>query len=312
MSPKNSLRRITLAVLACLALAGTARAQGDGPHNLPMIPKDTNLFVVMPMGMSGNFNPQQTIQLPSNATVDVFAVPLTYVRTFSLGGHYAELFATLPISSLDASGTILNPLTGSEITISRGRSGIMDPMVTMHVGLVGTPALSVPEFMKHPKSFQMVAIVGTSIPVGTYDASRAINLGTNRWAVRLGLGLVTPLAKKTAWESANSVMLFTDNNDPFGKANKRAQDPLFISENHLTYNFNPKTWGSIDLRWQIGGETHTDGVADDNRTNILGGGASLGHQFTPHFGGYASYGHILASSGNAKEWLVRTQLAYSF
>ena len=124
--------------------------------------------------------------------------------------------------------------------------------------------------------------------------------------------MVTPLAKKTAWESANSVMLFTDNSDVFGAVDTRSQDPLFISENHLTHNFNPKTWGSIDLRWQIGGETQSDGVNDDNRTNILGGGLTLGHSFTPHFNGYLSYGNILASSGNADEWMIRAQLAYSF
>jgi hypothetical protein len=158
----------------------------------------------------------------------------------------------------------------------------------------------------------MFAIAGTAIPIGTYDSKRAINLGTNRWAFRLGVGAVTPLAKKTAWESANSVMLFTDNNDVFGAVDTRSQDPLFISENHLTHNFNPKTWGSIDLRWQIGGETHSDGFDDDNRTNILGGGVSIGHQFTQHFGGYVSYGRIIAKKGDAKEQMVRVQLAYLF
>lgn len=303
---------LALVLAACLLPAGRAEAQGDGPHNLPLLPKGMNLFVAMPMGLSGDFNPQGTIQLPISANVDVFAVPITYIRTFSLGGRFARLFTTLPVASLDAGGTILDPRTGKEISISRGRSGIMDPIVTMHVGLVGAPALALPDFAKHQKSFQMVAIVGAAIPVGTYDSSRAINLGTNRWAFRLGVGTVMPLSKSTAWESANSAMLFTANNDPFGAASERSQDPLFISENHLAHSFNPKTWGSIDLRWQIGGETHTDGRADDNRTNILGGGVTLGHQFKPHLGGYASYGNVLASSGNASEWMVRAQLVYSF
>ena len=61
---RTSVGRIALAALAGLALAGTARAQGDGPHNLPLIPKDTNLLVVMPMGLSGNFNPSQTVLIP--------------------------------------------------------------------------------------------------------------------------------------------------------------------------------------------------------------------------------------------------------
>jgi hypothetical protein len=308
---RTGVRRIALAALACLALAGTARAQGDGPHNLPLVPKDMNLLVAMPMGLSGNFNPSQTVLIPG-ANVDVFAVPVTYIRTVSLGGRFGRLFLTAPLATLDASGSVIDPRTGNEITVSRGRSGWMDPMVTMHVGLVGAPALAGPEFVKHPRSFQMVAIVGTAIPIGTYDSSRAINLGTNRWAFRLGLGTVAPLGKSTNWESANTVFLFTDNSDVFGGANTRSQDPLFVSENHVTHAFNRKTWASVDLRWQYGGETHTDGSADDNHTNILGGGVTLGHTFTPHFNGYVSYGNVLASSGNADEWLIRTQLVYSF
>ena len=302
---------LALGALCCLAPAGTARAQGDGPHNLPLVPKDMNLVVAMPIWLSGNFNPSQTVLIPG-ANVDVFAVPITYIQTFSLGGRFARLFVTAPLATLEASGSVVDPRTGKEISVSRGRSGWMDPMVTLHVGLVCAPALTLAEFVKHPRSFQMVAIVGTAIPIGTYDSTRAINLGTNRWAFRLGLGTVTPLGKATAWESTNSINLFTDNTDVFGGAATRSQDPLFISENHVTHAFNQKSWGSVDLRWQYGGETHTDGFADDNRTNILGGGLTLGHTFTPHFNAYISYGNILASSGNAKEWMFRAQLVYSF
>jgi hypothetical protein len=83
---------------------------------------------------------------------------------------------------LDAEGTILDPRTGSEIKTSRHRSGTMDPMATLHVGLVGAPAL--PVFVKRPKGFQMVAIVGTAVAVGTDDSNRAINLG------RLAVGIL--------------------------------------------------------------------------------------------------------------------------
>ena len=187
----------------------------------------------------------------------------------------------------------------------------MDPMLTLHLGLVGAPALKLPEFVKHAKSFQLVAILGTSIPVGTCDSTRFIHLGTNRWSFRLGAGTVLPFSKTTAWESANSVFLFTDNNDPFGAASERSQDPLFVSENHLTHAFDPKWWGSLDLRYQYGGETSTDGVPDDNLTNTLGGGATVGHQFTPHLSSYASYGRVLAKKGDAQEWMVRLQLECS-
>jgi hypothetical protein len=46
-------------------------------------------------------------------------------------------------------------------------------------------------------------------------------------------------------------------------ANVLEQDPLFVVESHLLHNFNPKLWGSIDLRYRYGGETTTDGVANE-------------------------------------------------
>jgi hypothetical protein len=302
---------VLLVVMTVVSLLTVpAEAQGDGPHSLPLLPVGMNFFVALPLGLSGNFNPSQTVLIPG-ANVDVFAVPLTYIRTFSLGGRFGRVFVTAPLATLDASGDIAAPGSGT-LNVSRGRSGWMDPMVTLHLGLVGAPALKGPEFVKHPKSFQMVAIAGAGIPIGTYDPDRLINLGTNRWSFRLGVGTVMPLAKATAWEAANSVFLFTDNKDVFGPAGMRSQDPLIVSENHFTHSFSPKWWGSVDLRYQYGGETATDGVPDDNLANILGGGLTLGHQFTPHFGGYASYGRVLAKKGDAQEWMVRCQLACSF
>ena len=85
-----------------------------------------------------------------------------------------------------------------------------------------------------------------------------------------------------------------------------------MSENHVTHNFTPKFWGGVDLRWQVGGETATDGIDDDNLTNILGGGVSLGYQFTRPLGSYGSYGAVLAKKGDAKEQMFRYMLTYSF
>jgi hypothetical protein len=300
---------VTLAVL--LLSPAPALGQGDGPHNLPLAPKGMNILVPGFLFLSGNFNPSQTVLIPG-ANVDVFAVPVTYIHTFGLGGRFARLFVTTPFASLDASGEVNLP-TGTTAVVERSRTGIMDPTVTMHVGLAGAPALTLPEFAKRPKAFQLVGIVGTSIPLGTYDSQRLINLGTNRWAFRLGAGMVLPFGekKRTAWESANSVMLFTTNTD-LRLADERSQDPLFISENHFTHNFTPKLWSSADLRWQVGGETTTDGTPDDNLTNILGGGVSVGYSFTSHFGGYVSYGQVLATKGDAEESLFRLVGTWSF
>lgn len=302
----------TLLTVVVLAIPELASAQGDGPRQLPLAPEGINVFVPMGMFMSGNFNPQQTVLIPG-ADVDVLAVPLTYMRTFSLGERLARLYVTVPLASLDASAEIFDPVAGRSLVPERRRSGSMDPMVTLHVGLVGAPALRLPEFVKHKKGFQLYSILGTTIPVGTYDPDRLINLGTNRWSFRLGTGTVTPIggSGRTTWESANSIFLFTDNTDLL-LADSRSANPLFVSENHLTHDFTPRIWGSVDIRYQVGGETTTDDMPDDNLTNILGGGVSVGYHFTPKVEGYGSYGRILAKKGDAQEWLVRYQLRFTF
>jgi hypothetical protein len=295
-----------------LLLSGRAEAQGDGPHNLPLIPIDTNIFAGMGMWLSGNFNPAQTALIPG-ADVNVLAAPLTYIRTFPMGSHFGRLFVTVPLATLEASAEAFDPRFGFYRVIERRRSGYMDPMVALHIGLLGAPALTLPEFVKHTKSFQLYGILGTSIPVGTYDSDRLINLGTNRWSFRTGIGMVVPFGTKhaTALESANSVFFFTDNTDLL-LADERAQDALFVSENHLTHNFTPRFWASLDLRYQVGGETATDGIEDGNKTEILGGGLSLGYQFTPQLGCYGSFGTIIAKKGDAEETMFRYQLIYSF
>ena len=198
-----------IVVLLCVLAAGRAEAQGEGPRNLPLIPVGTNVFVPGTLVLSGNFNPQQTVLVPG-ANVHVVAVPLTYIRTFGLGDRFGRLFVTLPLATLEANAEVLDPVAGRIRAFERRRTGYMDPMVTMHIGLAGAPALTLPEFIKHPKGFQMVGILGTSIPIGTYDADRLINLGTNRWSFRTGIGTVVPFTARTQWESANSVFFFTE------------------------------------------------------------------------------------------------------
>lgn len=312
--------RARTATLSALVLLGLvlllpmrAEAQGDGPHNLPLIPINTNIFTPQALVLSGNFNPSFTILVPG-ADIDVVAVPITYIRTFALGSRFARVFVVVPVSTLDASVAGLDPRFGFVREVEKRRSGFMDPIVTLHIGLAGAPALTLGEFVKHPKSFQAFAIVGASMPLGTYDSDRLINLGTNRWAFRLGLGTVFPFGEKgrTALEMSNNLNLFTDNNDVSGPATQRSQDPLYVLENHLTHNFTPKFWGSLDARYQYGGKTTTDGKIDDNVTNALGGGFSVGYQFTPHFGSWVSLDKVLAKTGDAKESMFRFQVAYSF
>jgi len=79
-----------------------------------------------------------------------------------------------------------------------------------------------------------------------------------------------------------------------------------VIESHLSQNFTKKMWASLDLRYQRGGETTTDGVPDDNRMNQWGGGASLGYTFNRAWSSFAGYGRIFGGSdANGEMWRAR-------
>ncbi len=217
--------------------------------------------------------------------------------------------ATGILGSVDGTvrGTPLGDLSANE-------TGMGDPYLALRVGLIGAPALKPAEFSQHHQGFQIHALTGVTPPLGDYDSNRVLNLGTNRWSFRLGLPMVLPFGQpstSTYLEINPNVYLYGDNDDPFGASNRK-QNPLFVLESHLTHTFTPRLWAGLDLRYQYGGETTTDGVKDDNRIEQLGGGIALGYQFTRAFSGFVSYGEIIEQRDDSKGDMVRLRAIYTF
>ena len=301
-------RLMAVLVFGLSLLAPQAEAQGDGPRAQLLSPVGVNLFAPTYLDLSSNFNFAQNI-LIKDADITSRVGVATYIRFFSIGDCFAQVW--------------VNPIWGSvggEVDVD-GRvvhipsvSGFADPYLAARIGLIGAPALEPSDFVKHKQTFQMHALAGVYVPVGDYDSDRPLNLGTNRWAIRLGLPMVLPFGKPggmTYLEIVPSAIFYTSNSDPFG-ADRRTQDPLFIVESHLSHDFTAKLWGSVDLRYQTGGETTTDGVADDNRIGQLGGGLSLGWWFNRSLGLQASYGKILVKNDDSHGSMVRLRLTWVF
>lgn len=320
----NSYGRI--AHLAMLAMVGLmcllpveAEAQGDGPRVHLLAPVGVNALSLTYMDLASNMNFTQEILL-EDADIGSRVAVFNYNRFFSLGGRFAEIWVAPIWGSVDGSirvGDDPPPIIpfppGANLEIP-SVSGLADPYVALKVGLLGAPALEPAEFMQQRQRFQIHALLGAYLPLGDYEGDRPLNLGTNRWTFRLGLPMVLPIgnpAKQTFWEIVPSLSLFTDNDDPFG-ADLREQDPLGVLETHLSHNFSKKLWGSVDLRYQYGGETTTDGVADDNRLNQLGGGLTLGWAISRSWTIFAGYGEILAGNDNSEGSMIRLRLIYAF
>jgi hypothetical protein len=77
-------------------------------------------------------------------------------------------------------------------------------------------------------------------------------------------------------------------------------------------SFHAKWWGSVGGRYRKGAETTTDGVADGNEQDVLGGEVTLGFAFTPHLGLQATYGDVITESDGSQSTLLRVRLNYLF
>jgi hypothetical protein len=306
-----------LLLLALLLAPATARAQGDGPRVWLFAPDGINAIAFTWMELSSNYNFAGDILVP-NADIDSDVEALAYIRYFNLGGRLAQAQVTGIFGGVGGDVTIPPgsgyPLPPGTYPTRRFR-GFGDPIFTFRVGLAGAPALKLPEFVKHKQGPQLYGFIAVAPPLGEYEPTQLVNLGTNRWTTRIGAPIVVPLRtglKPTYLEVVPSINLFSTNDDVAGKAVERTQDVLFLTEAHLTHNLTPKLWIGGDLRYQYGGETTTDGIKDDNRANALGGGVGVGYQIARPLGVFVTWGKIFAEDDGSRGtmWRIRMSLAF--
>jgi hypothetical protein len=145
------------------------------------------------------------------------------------------------------------------------RSGLFDSVVRVSVNLVGGPAMSLPEMRQWRQKLLLGASLKVVAPTGQYDPTKLINLGANRWAFKPELGV------SRAWghwelDAYASVWFFTRNPDFFERnefvpgEQSQTQAPIAAVEAHLSYDFRPRLWVSMDANFWNGGKTSVNGV----------------------------------------------------
>ena len=101
-----------------------------------------------------------------------------------------------------------------------------------------------------------------SVPVGQYDSSRAVNLGTNRWSLKPDIGFSKAFGSFTADLTAG-VTFFSTNHDFFGGQTVE-KDPLYSIQANLSYDFPGGVWASLGSTFYSGGRTTANGVRKDD------------------------------------------------
>lgn len=142
--------------------------------------------------------------------------------------------------------------------VSRDICGLLDPALRLTVNLYGAPAMGLAEFRSYRQDLIMGVSLQVGVPLGQYDPSRLVNLGTNRWMFRPEVGVSKKLGSVTA-EAALGAAFFTTNDDFFG-GRRREQDPIYSAQLHVIFEFRGGSWVALNGTYYAGGRTTVNGV----------------------------------------------------
>lgn len=189
-----------------------------------------------------------------------------YQQTLDLFGRTANIKFELPYVVGTTTGSYMGESARADV------SGMGDIALTLSINLLGAPAMDregFRELLRDPGP-----ILGASIrvvaPTGEYDGDKLINIGTNRWAARLQLGYIQPLARQWALEISGGAWFFEANDDFL--AYTREQDPIAAIEFHLIRVTRVGIWASLDGNYYFGGRSYLDDErrADFQRNSRMG------------------------------------------
>jgi len=234
-------------------------AQDLAPRAYVITPLHANAITLTYSFYDGSINYNGA--LPVSGATGTYSVPIfSYYHSFGLFGRSANIVASLPYGV----GTFRGTAFGAEQHLYR--SGLLDSAFRFSVNLKGGPAMPPQKFVKWKQKVLLGASLKVVAPTGQYDPTKLINWGTNRWAFKPEFGYSERWGGKWVLDGYFGVWFFTTNRDFWSRntfyagTRSQSQNPIGAVEGHLSYDFKPRLWASVDGNFWFGGSTSVDDV----------------------------------------------------
>jgi hypothetical protein len=238
-----------LPLLASLCLATPLFGQNLDPRSFVNTPVGIN-FVSLAYGYSsGNVLFDAAVAL-ENADLTIQGPSGGYARALDLWGLSGKADAAAGWACAD--GTAL--FNGAPA--SRHVCGLTDPTAHISVNFIGAPALTMRQYPAYKQDILIGAGFRVTAPLGQYDPTKLVNIGTNRWSFKPELG-ISKQAGRLTLEFLGAVTFFTTNADFFG-GHTQSQEPLYSGQVNAIYTFRSGIWGGVGGVYYGGGATSTD------------------------------------------------------
>ena len=195
----------------------------------------------------------------TDAKVQTHSGVIAYVRSLDVWGLSGKFTAALPFADTSGSAKVAGRERDREVF------GLADPIFRLSVNFFGAPALSLEEFKDYQQDVLVGATVEVTPPLGQYNPTKLLNIGTNRWSVKPEIGVSKALGPFTL-EVIGGVRFFTANDD-FLNGKTLEQDPIYSVQGHLIYQFQNHIWVALNSTYYTGGRTITNGDKSERLGN---------------------------------------------
>ena len=259
--------KVVLLSVAIIVLASSHGSAAElEPRAYSNAPVGLNFLIAGYVKSEGGLSTDPTSPI-QDAHLNINTGVLAYARSLDVWGKSGKFDVIMAYSGLSGNALVAG------LPKERQVSGLGDPRLRFSVNFIGAPALSMQEFANYQQDLIVGASVQVSVPVGQYDPSKLVNLGTNRWLIKPDIGISKALGSFTLELSAG-VNCFTKNDDYYGGASLE-QDPVYTTQAHVTYSFGNGVWVALDGTYDYGGRTTIDGVQQDDVQENSRFGATL-------------------------------------
>lgn len=235
-----------------LGASASARAQTLDPRSFVNTPVGLSFLVGGYVYSWGNvaFDPSVPIE---NADLTTQGGLLGAARAMNFWGLSGKLNGGGGFICANGSGDVQG------VRETRDVCGLSDLSAGASVNFIGAPAISLSEYPHYKQGFLMGGSLTMTVPVGQYDNTKLVNIGTHRWSFRPQLGMSQSMGRLTL-EFLGAVTFYTRNGD-FYNGHKRDQAPLYSGQLNTIYTFRSGIWGAIGGTLYGGGRITTNGRA---------------------------------------------------
>jgi len=293
----RALRVNTLGMVACLALAlGSVPcwALDYQPFDWVAAKPGTNVLMgYYEYGKYNEYNNSLTGTLTHNTNLDSNLGILRYLHYSAISGYTYVIDLVVPF------GALSNGKIGGEPL--RSASGVADPLAS-----VGFWFINAPERQRY-----LSAVVFVSIPIGSYDKRRPLNLGGNRWQTDLQVDFTQGFLDKFTIDVSGDWISYGKNSEAGTGSQSQSQNATYGAYAWLSYDVTSTLRRAVPTAIQaslsigyagtFGGGQKLDGVPTGAKTDEQQIRLSYSQFITPTWQGVLSISHDVTASGQFKQ-----------